>query len=296
MLLRAAQARCRRVAELEKLLQLEPENRTYRTTYANASVGLGEHERALRLYRELLSDAPRAQASDLHLSVAHSLKTLGRQQEAIEAYRAAAAARPNFGDAYWSLANLKTYRFTEDEIARMRAEEAAPATALVDRYHLCFALGKAFEDRGEYAESFRYYERGNALKKSQSRYRPESIERNTRLQKTICTREFFARAAGDRVRRIPIRFSSSGCPVPAPRCSSRSSLRTRQVEGTHGLADIPRMVLELQGREPDHDNPRYPRVLAGAAARRISCARRKISRRHARLPHRQAVLHRQDAE
>ena len=135
--------------QLEKLLQLEPGNRQYRTLYATACVGLGEHEKAIPLYRELLVDAPAAQ--ELHLSIAHSLKSIGRRDEAIEAYRAAAAARPSFGDAYWSLANLKTYRFLDEEIARMRAEEAAPVTLLVDRYHLCFALGKAYEDRGEYA-------------------------------------------------------------------------------------------------------------------------------------------------
>ncbi|PMV87077.1 tetratricopeptide repeat protein, partial [Pseudomonas sp. GW460-C8] len=132
----------------------------YKTTYATAHVGTGNHERALELYRELLVDAPHQ--PDLHLSVAHTLKTLGRQPEAVEAYRAAADARPDFGDAYWSLANLKTYRFTDGEIAAMREQEAAPRIGREDRYHLCFALGKALEDRGQFEESWRYYERGNA--------------------------------------------------------------------------------------------------------------------------------------
>src|SRR5262249_19740499 len=86
----------------------------------------------------------------------------------------------------------------------MRTEEAAPTTAPVDRFHLCFALAKALEDRGEYADSYRYYERGNALKKAQSNYRPEPVERNTALQKTVCTAEFFAARQG------------VGCPSPDP--------------------------------------------------------------------------------
>ena len=249
------------IAELEKLLQLEPDNRAYKTTYATAKVGLGDHEGALRLYQELIAGAVQpVQAGELQLSVAHSFKALGRQQEAIESYRAAAAVRPSFGDAYWSLANLKTYRFEPDEISRMRAEEAAESTALVDRYHLCFALGKAFEDLGEFEESYRYYERGNALKKSQSRYRPEPIERNTRLQKEICTQEFFAARRG------------VGCDSPDPIFivglpRSGSTLLEQilashsKVEGTMELADIPRLVLELQGREPDNDTPRYPALL-----------------------------------
>jgi tetratricopeptide (TPR) repeat protein len=250
------------IAELENLLQLDPANRAYRATYATTIVGLGDHERALGLYRELLVDAPGA--ADVHLSVAHSHKALGRQQEAIDAYHAAAAARPNYGDAYWSLANLKTYRFADDEIACMRAEEAAAATALVDRYHLCFALGKALEDRGEFAESYAYYERGNALKKSESRYRPEPVERNTRLQKAICTREFFdarqslesPEPSPDAVPIFVVGLPRSGSTLLEQILASHS-----KVEGTMELANIPRMVLELQGREPDNENPRYPRVL-----------------------------------
>ena len=124
-------------------------------------------------------------------------KTIGRSPEAIEAYRAAAAARPNYGDAYWSLANLKTYRFSRrGDRAHERRGSARPKRRSIDRYHLCFALGKALEDRGEYAESWHYYERGNALKRAESRYRPEIIETNTRKQIEVCTQEFFAHRAG----------------------------------------------------------------------------------------------------
>src|SRR5580658_7324068 len=244
------------IAELEKLLQLEPANRAFRTTYATANVGLGEHERALELYRELVVDAPLGtQSAELHLSVAPSLETSGRQQDAIESYR------PAYGDAYWSLANLKTYRFETQEIARMRADEAAATTAAVDRYHLCFALGKAMEDAGDFAEAFRFYERGNELKKSQSRYRPEPVERNTRLQKAICTREFFAARQGwgcqDPSPIFVVGLPRSGSTLLEQILASHS-----RVEGTMELADIPRLVLELQGREPEAENPRYPRVLA----------------------------------
>jgi len=246
------------MAELEKLLQKHPDNHLFRTTYANAVVGIGDHERALTLYRELLPEA--ANPSEVHLSIAHSLKTMGRQAESIEAYRAACAARPNYGDAYWSLANLKTYRFTDEEIARMKQEESDRRTQPVDRYHLCFALGKAYEDRGEYADSFRYYERGNALKKSTSNYRPETIERNARLQMEVCTAEFFAARRG------------VGCPAPDPIFivglpRSGSTLIEQilashsKVEGTMELAEIPRLVHQLNGRDVSEDEPRYPRAL-----------------------------------
>jgi tetratricopeptide (TPR) repeat protein len=245
--------------ELQKLIALEPENRQYLTLYATACVGVGEHEEAIRLYRELLVDAPHAE--ELHMSVAHALKTLGRREESIAAYRTAAAIRPNFGETYWSLANLKTYRFTAGEIARMRAEEAAAGISLHDRTHLCFALGKALEDEHDFANSWIYYERGNALKRSESRYRPEILETNTRLQIATCTADFFARrrdvgaAAPDPI--FIVGLPRSGSTLLEQILASHS-----RVEGTQELADIPRAALDLQGRDPDLDQPRYPGVLA----------------------------------
>jgi len=245
--------------EAEKLLAIEPNHIDYRALYASASVGLGEHDRAITLYQKLLQELPGA--ADLHLSLAHSLKTQGRQTESIEAYRAAANARPDFGDAYWSLANLKTYRFADAEIARMRAAEAAPATQPVDRSHLCFALGKAFEDHGDYAESWRYYSQGNALKRSESRYRAEIIETNTRQQIEVCTREFFASRKGFGVPR-PDPIFIVGLPRAGSTLIEQILASHSRVEGTHELGEIPRMVLDLRGRELDLDNPRYPGVLA----------------------------------
>ena len=249
--------------ELDTLLKLEPGSKDFLSLYATARAGLGAHESAIALYRQLLADAPAE--PELHLLLAHSLKTVGRQREAVESYQAAALVRPSFGDAYWSLANLKTYRFSEDQIDRMRAEEAAPTTQSVDRYPLCFALGKALEDRQEYAESWLYYERGNALTRAGSRYRPEITETNTRKQIEVCTAQFFAARAGVGVQdRDPIFIV--GLPRSGSTLIEQILASHSQVEGTQELSDIPRMVIELQGRHPDPDNPRYPAVLSNLTA------------------------------
>jgi tetratricopeptide (TPR) repeat protein len=226
-------------------------------------VGLGQHERAIELYRELLPGA--LQPAELHLSIAHTLKTLGRREEAIAAYHAAAAARAGYGDAWWSLANLKTYRFADRELEQMRAAESAASTSVTDRYQLCFALGKALEDQEQYATSFEYYVRGNALKRSESRYRPEVFERNTRLQIGVCTPQLFARnrdggaPAADPI--FIVGLPRSGSTLIEQILASHSA-----VEGTQELADIPRLVVDLAGRDPDPDNPRYPAVLADMTA------------------------------
>jgi tetratricopeptide (TPR) repeat protein len=253
--------------QVTRLLAAEPTDRNYRTLYATTCVGLGQHERAIELYRALLPGA--VQPADLHLSIAHSLKTLGRGEEAIREYREAAGARAGFGDAYWSLANLKTYRFEDTELTAMRTAESASAVSASDRYHLCFALGKALEDREEYAESFAFYERGNALKRAASRYRPEVLEQNTRLQIEVCTPELFARNRGsgaqDKDPIFIVGLPRSGSTLIEQILASHSA-----VEGTQELADIPRMVVDLQGQDWNRAEPRYPAVLAQLGAPQLA--------------------------
>ncbi len=251
--------------EVRKLLAVEPRNPAYRALEGNALVGLGRNQEALEIFIALRTETPANPT--LHLAIAHTLKTVGRQQEAIESYRRAAEVLPTFGDAYWSLANLKTYRFSDREIERMRAAESNPAVPAVDRYHFDFALGKAFEDRGEYEKSFHFYERGNALKRQEVRYDRASFERAAHRQIELCTREFFAARQG------------FGCPAPdpifivgLPRAGStliEQILASHPaVEGTKELAEIPRMVHQLNGRESQDSQPRYPDVLATLDAHR----------------------------
>jgi predicted Zn-dependent protease len=250
-------------SQLAPLLATEPRNPAYRALAATAAVGLGDNAAAIAIYRGLLADDPGL--ADVQLWLGHSLKTVSEVDAAIAAYRAAAAARPDFGDAYWSLANLKTYRFTDAEVAAMATVEAAPATTPDDRIHASFALGKAFEDRGNAAQAWHHYARANALKAGESRYRPELIEANTRQQIEVCTREFFARRTGwGDPSRDPIFIV--GLPRSGSTLLEQILASHSQVEGTQELADIQRIVLGLQGRDPNLDEPRYPGVLPGMAA------------------------------
>jgi tetratricopeptide (TPR) repeat protein len=241
-----------------QLLKDEPDNRLLRMLEAAALVGLGEHERAIALYRGLLLGTPAD--AEVYLSIAHALKTLGQTPEAIASYRKAAALRPDFGDAYWSLANLKTYRFTEEELRQMRTALAAPRTGAVDRYHLCFALAKALEDQGEFAESFDYYQRGNRFKHAEIRYRPEITEGNTRAQIRVCTAELFASREGWGARQ-PDPIFIVGLPRSGSTLLEQILASHSQVEGTQELPNVQQLVTTLRGREPDAAEPRYPRIL-----------------------------------
>jgi len=250
------------IAQLDLLLATDSGNTEYRTLRATATVGLGNFEDGIRGFSEVLAQAgqtPRSLA-DLHLSIGHAQKTLGHRAEAIDSYRKAIAARPNFGDAYWSLANLKTYRFSDADLTLMRQAEAASDTQSIDRYHLCFALGKAYEDRGDFSAAWHYYERGNAQKRAESRYRPELLEQNTALQKQFLTTEFVKLREGYGASSHEPIFIL-GMPRAGSTLLEQILASHSQVEGTQELANVPRAVLDLQGYNPDLDNPRYPGCL-----------------------------------
>lgn len=232
-----------------------PGNGQFELLYANQSLAVGEFDEALAIYRRQLAAMPGNPT--LHLSVGHALKTVGRQGEAIEAYREAYRVRPDFGDAYWSLANLKTYRFEPGEIDRMRELEGRPATELVDRYHLCFALGKALEDRGEIADFFAYYERGNRLKRDELGYDWRRISEEIALQQRHCGAELFER------------FHGAGCPsadpifiLGLPRAGStllEQILSSHsQVEGTLELPNILALSHHIDGRRRVGEEANYP--------------------------------------
>jgi tetratricopeptide (TPR) repeat protein len=253
--------------EAEHLLARAPDNREYLKLYGAACVGLGDHEPVIDLYEKLLGGQVQsgAEVAELRLWRANALKATGRQPEAIADYHASLAARPDNGVAWFSLANLKTYRFNDDEIARMRIAEARPATQDMDRVYLCFALGKALEDRKDYASSWRYYERGNAMRRAAGRYRPEIAEAYALRLKRVFTAEFFAARAGwgaaDPAPVFILGLPRSGSTLIEQILASHSA-----VEGTQELTEIGRYAGELCGRDPDCGLPLHPETLARLTA------------------------------
>ncbi len=248
--------------EAERLLKAEPERMGVRVTYAGILMSLGELDNAIQRYRQLLREMPRDE--ELYQSLGHALKTAGQTPEAIAAYQRATDVRGDFGEAYWSLANLKTYRFSEPELDRMRQFEATPYLQRADRYHLCFALGKALEDRGDYAESFAFYERGNTLKRIGSRYSASLMERAVAKQQEIATPDFYAARRGWGCQsRAPIFIL--GLPRAGSTLLEQILASHSQVEGTMELANVPRLVGSL-GSEGSFGKTHYPDALKDLTA------------------------------
>jgi tetratricopeptide (TPR) repeat protein len=243
------------LAEARELREKEPGNPEFEMLYANENLAIGNFDEAMLIYEALLGSMPNNPG--ISLTYGHALKTVGRQEDAITAYRRAYQVRPDYGDAFWSLANLKTYRFNDDEIVKMREREALPMTALDDRYHLCFALGKALEDRSDYQDSFEYYERGNRLKREELKYNPARLTNEMRLQRELVTPELLDR------------FSGAGCTardpvfiVGLPRAGStlleQILASHSQVEGTMELPNIFALAHKLDRQRLVGEEPEYP--------------------------------------
>ncbi len=157
---RGAEAR----ADLAVLRAHDPQHGGYRSLEAAVLARMGEHDAAIAAYQALAADAPGD--AGIATSLGNLLKTVGRSDDAIAAFRRAVTLAPRMGEAWWSLANLKTFRFEPADIAAMQAALADPALGDEPRLHLDFALGKALEDEGQYEASFRHYAAGNARRRA----------------------------------------------------------------------------------------------------------------------------------
>ena len=242
--------------EAEALYRRDPESPLFQSHLAIESMQTGDYTRAFELFDAVLAKLPDDPAT--LTSRGHALKTTGQQDEAVASYRAAIAAKPDHGDAYYALANLKTYRFTEGEIAAMREQVARPEIAFMDRVHLTFALGKAHEDREEYEASFGFYEEGNALKRRQTRYDADRMSEELKAQEEVCTSDLFAakQGAGDRAR-DPIFIL--GLPRAGSTLLEQILASHSQIDGTLELPNVLALAHRLRGRKAGQS--RYPQVL-----------------------------------
>ena len=251
------------LVEIERLMAGDPRNPAYRNLCAVILSRIGEYERSSRIYAELLDEYPAN--SKVWLSYGHVLKTEGRQGECIDAYRRSIARDPAFGEAFWSLANLKTFRFEEADLSAMKAQLARAELDDVNRLQFHFALGKAYEDAGDYAQSFEHYSKGNALEHARNRYDAELNTTRIRRLKAAFSPDFFKERAG------------SGCDatdpifiVSLPRAGStlvEQILSSHSaVEGTTELPEITTMAKGLREQADSGEIAAYSEVLASMSA------------------------------
>lgn len=230
------------IAELNRVVAEEPDNPGHANLQAAALGRIGEFDDALALYDQVLKRANRQPR--IWMSYGHMLKTVGRTADGIAAYRQAIELMPELGEAWWSLANLKTVKFSDADIAAMEAALERGDIAEEDRFHLDFALGKALEDRGEAEAAFAHYDAGNRLRRTRLDYDADETSRFVDQVIEIATPEFFAdRAeqgcdASDPI--FVLGMPRAGSTLVEQILSSHSL-----IEGTSELPDIPALARQL---------------------------------------------------
>lgn len=247
------------LAELDLLNMADPGNAAHATLRAAVLGRVGDYDEAIALYRDVLERRP--DQPKLWMSYGHALKTVGRQEDAIAAYRRGLDVDPTLGEIWWSLANLKTVRFDDADVARMKQALQRPDLSDENRLHLDFALGKAFDDAGDADAAFGHYADGNALRREQIGYDPDEVSRQVDETIALFQPDFITARAGH------------GCPAPdpifilgMPRAGSTLIEQIlachSMVEGTMELPDIPRLAAKIEGR--------YPADLAGLDAAELA--------------------------
>jgi len=173
--------------------EIEPENPSVWSGLGADYAQIGDMEKSAAAYGRsvALQSAP-----GIHMSYAHALKALGRQAEALREYRAAIADKPDFGEVYWSMANLKVFRFEPAEVAAMEEQVKRQDLSPSADVHFRFALGKACEDAGDYDRAWEFYHSGNQRQRPQVSYDPVQFELRHQQLKKVFTREFLDQRAG----------------------------------------------------------------------------------------------------
>jgi tetratricopeptide (TPR) repeat protein len=238
--------------EVERLLAQEPRNPGYRNLAAAVRANLGDYVGSIEAYEALLREFPRQ--PKVWMSYGHALKTAGRQSESIAAYRRGIELEPTLGEAWWSLANLKTFRFLQADVAAICSALAREDLTDEDRLHFEFALGKALEDEGSYADSFIHYAHANAVHRKTHHYDSEQNSSYVRRSKQLFTPEFFASRAGAGATAADPIFIV-GLPRAGSTLLEQILASHPLVEGTMELPHIPQIATDIArgGRDREGD-------------------------------------------
>ena len=246
------------LVQVDRILSSEPDNFSLLTLKASVLVKMADFASALPIYQRLLAEFP--PRAKIALSYGHALKTVGQQEHAIAAYRQSVELQPGFGDAWWSLANLKTFRFNDEDIDTMRRELLSRENSMEDHFHLSFALGKALEDRGEYRDSFRFYDLGNRAKIKLEGYSADENHAEVQRMASVCNREFMSAPHGTACQAEDPIFIV-GLPRSGSTLLEQILASHSLVDGTKELPDILALVRRLGGRRKKTDRSRYPQIL-----------------------------------
>ncbi|MGY8986641.1 MAG: sulfotransferase [Sphingomonadales bacterium] len=246
--------------QIKILLKTDPNNPSYLLLKGSVLVRKGDHKDALDLYESILKNYP--DQARPQINYGHTLKAMGRSDDAIRAYRKAITLSPKLGEAYWNLANLKTFRFTDLDIESMQKQVTKNSGDAEDQAHLAFALGKAFEDRKKFTKSFGYYFRGNSIRSIKHVYDPKKNVYDSARQIKTFDKKYFKKTSGSGFNATDPIFIV-GLPRAGSTLIEQILASHSKVEGTAELTDIIAATRKLGGKERHKGASKYPEIVSG---------------------------------
>ena len=217
-----------------------------------------DYKKSLDLYDSILEKEPNN--IDVLLSRGHLYKTSGDIPKSIDSYQKAYKSDKYFGDAYWSLANLKTYKFSDEEVSRLTEMVNDPNISIDEKVFMHFSLGKALEDKELYKESFNHYQLGNNLKKDKLIFKADDFIEECRNQMEVCTSDLFDIKKGWGIDSSEPIFIL-GLPRVGSTLVEQILASHSLVEGTHELPNIISTAHKLNQRRAQDVDSKYPDIL-----------------------------------
>ncbi len=244
------------IASAERVVELSPEQAESYMVLASAQGVGGRHDEAIGTFEYVLEKNPGKTAA--LCAMAHHLKTVGRSDEAVARYRDCIAIEPGHGEAWWSLANLKTFRFEDGEIDAMVEQLAGDALDDDARLQMHNALGLAFEGRKDYARAFEHFSSCNLIRRQKESYDPVDTESTHDRIIELFNDEFLSQDPGSGVAPVPIFVV--GLPRSGSTLIEQILASHSQVEGTHELTDLAKVIRDV--RRASRTDMRFPEAVA----------------------------------
>ena len=257
-ILRKKQKFAKTMEQVDILCDMDPENLTYQAQKASEIMQNGDHEAAVVLLDNILEKNPYNFSS--LTSKGHAQKTLGKTDLAIESYQSAYQIKPDHGEAFFSLSNLKTYSFSDVELMAMREQVTRVDLSLRDKAYFHFALAQGCEANGEYEEAFFHLEKGNKIKNDQSQYSIERMDRELQAQIDVCDNSFFNDLGeGGNQTKDPIFIL--GLPRAGSTLVEQILASHSMIDGTLELPNILSMAQSLRGDDIYGKLGNYPKSM-----------------------------------
>jgi len=249
--------------EATKLYERDENNLSFMIAYAVTLQQTNKQKEALEIYNKILSVDKKN--PEILVSKGHLQKTFGDVEASISSYKKSYQLDKYYGDAYWSLANLKTYEFTDKEIKQIEEMIIDEYVSDNEKIYMNFALGKAYEDRDEFDKSFTYYQKGNALKKQFTKFDLDMFSEECKNQKDVCTLDLFeTKEKWGLESKEPIFIL--GLPRVGSTLLEQILASHSAVEATHELPNILALSHKLNLRKVLDKTSRYPDILLSLSA------------------------------